>query len=105
MEAKMRKYPYKLAVEDRQIVWGWCRRMLAGYVAFAIVLLLATLAFRADHNSHEQAVDDAVARFDHFGIDELAISLAPPPQAIRPDAAGEQKPPLKDAGLDPKRAR
>lgn len=101
----MRRYPYKLAVEDRQIVWGWCRRMLVGYVAFAIVLLFATLAFRADHDNHEQGADEAVARFDHFGIDELAISLAPPPQAIRPNAVVEQKPPLKDAGLDPKRAQ
>lgn len=101
----MRRYLHKLTVEDRNIVWGWCRRMLVGYTAFAIILLLATLAYRADRDSHDHEADKALARFDHFGVDDLATSLAPPPQAIDRDAAVAQKAPRKGAGLDPKPAR
>lgn len=99
----MRKYLNKLTVEDRQIVWGWCRRMLVGYTAVAIVLLLAALAFRADHDRRDYGADESVAHFDHIGIDQLAISVAPAPQAIGPNVVVEQKAPLRGAGLDPRR--
>ena len=101
----MRRYPYKLTVEDRDLVWNGCRRMLVGYLAVAIVLLLAALAFRVDHDSRDHKADEAPMRFDHFWVDDLAISLAPEAQAIHPQAVVGQNAPQTRAGLDPKHAR